>query len=165
MWLIKLFLEGKKFPSGTLTTFKWCAYVYDIVRFMTNEKYLKWFLDFDSDTFFRLVKILFLDQDVYEYLASQRQFVEMYKDQINGIETCLTHSEIIEKLHQAVLNYIYSDKELNKERDNGYSSLTIKGETMINAFIFFIAQVSRKPQINISEQLCTFVVLEMFKFH
>lgn len=57
----------------------------------------------------------------------------------------MTHAEIIDTLHQSVLKYIYSDKELNKEREIGFNGLTPKGEAMINAFIFFIAQVSRKP--------------------
>jgi hypothetical protein len=36
MWVMKMFLEGKKFPQGTLSSFKWRIYVYDIVRFATN---------------------------------------------------------------------------------------------------------------------------------
>ena len=36
MWVMKMFLEGKKFPQGTLSAFKWRIYVYDIVRFATN---------------------------------------------------------------------------------------------------------------------------------
>ena len=32
-----MFLEGKKFPAGSLSAFKWRIYVYDIVRFITNE--------------------------------------------------------------------------------------------------------------------------------
>jgi hypothetical protein len=52
MWLIKLFLEGKKFPHGTLSAFKWRIYVYDVVKFMTNDKFLNWFLDFDPDVYF-----------------------------------------------------------------------------------------------------------------
>lgn len=58
---MKLFIEGKKFPSGILSTFKWRSYVYDIVRFATNEKFLKWFLEFDPECFFSLLKKLFLE--------------------------------------------------------------------------------------------------------
>lgn len=36
MWVIRLFLQGKKFPTGTLSSFKWRMYVFDIVRFITT---------------------------------------------------------------------------------------------------------------------------------
>lgn len=58
---MKMFIEGKKFPQGNLSSFKWRIYVYDIVRFATNEKFLNWFLEFDPDSFFKLMKTLFLD--------------------------------------------------------------------------------------------------------
>lgn len=70
MWVMKLFLEGKKFPQGTLTSFKWRVYVYDIVRFVTNTEFLSWCLEFDPDTFFRLMKSLFTEQEPYEYISS-----------------------------------------------------------------------------------------------
>jgi len=59
--VMKMFLEGKKFPQGTLSAFKWRIYVYDIVRFATNEKFMNWFLEFDPDTFFKLMKQLFTE--------------------------------------------------------------------------------------------------------
>jgi len=52
LWVISLFLEGKKFPQGSLSIDKWRYYVYDIVRFCTNEKFMGWFLEFDCQTFF-----------------------------------------------------------------------------------------------------------------
>ena len=70
MWVMKMFLEGKKFPQGTLSAFKWRIYVYDIVRFATNQQFLTWFLAFDPDCFFKLMKTLFLDQEPYEYITS-----------------------------------------------------------------------------------------------
>lgn len=44
MWVMRLFLQGKKFPTGTLSAFKWRMYVFDIVRFITTPQFLKWFL-------------------------------------------------------------------------------------------------------------------------
>ena len=55
MWIVRLFLEGKKFPSGTLSTFKWRMYVFDIVRFIVTPQFLKWFLGFDPHRFFKLI--------------------------------------------------------------------------------------------------------------
>ena len=65
MWVIRMFLEGKKFPNGSLTAFKWRMYVFDIVRFITTDQFLKWFLEFDPQRFFRLIQPLFLDQDPF----------------------------------------------------------------------------------------------------
>ena len=69
MWIIRLFLEGKKFPSGTLSSFKWRMYVFDIVRFITTPQFLKWFLEFDGYRFFQLILPLFNDQEPFQYIA------------------------------------------------------------------------------------------------
>lgn len=113
MWVMRMFLEGKKFPQGTLSAFKWRIYVYDIVRFATNDKFLGWFLAFDPDCFFKLMKTLFLDQEPYEYIQSQHGFIEMYKDSINGLDACMTHIQIVDALQQQVIAYIVRDREQN----------------------------------------------------
>lgn len=92
---MSLFIEGKKFPSGSLSTFKWRCYIYDIVRFMTNERFIVFFLDFDAFSFFDIIKKLFLEQEPYEYLKSQQEFIKQYADKVIGLEPCLTHEEII----------------------------------------------------------------------
>ena len=48
LWIIRLFLEGKSFPSGSLSSFKWRMYVFDIVRFITQDWFLHWLLEFDA---------------------------------------------------------------------------------------------------------------------
>ena len=48
LWIMRMFLEGKRFPTGTLSSFKWRMYVFDIVRFITNLMFLKWLLNFDA---------------------------------------------------------------------------------------------------------------------
>ena len=70
LWVTSLFIEGKKFPSGTLSSFKWHCYIYDIVRFLTNDQFLGHFLDFDPHSFFHVVKKLFLEQEPYEYIKA-----------------------------------------------------------------------------------------------
>lgn len=68
--MTSLFIEGKKFPSGSLSIFKWRCFIYDIVRFLTNEKFLSFFLDFDPYCFLEVVKKLFLEAEPYEYIRS-----------------------------------------------------------------------------------------------
>ena len=91
LWVISLFIEGKKFPSGSLTSFKWRCYIYDIVRFLTNERFISWFLRFDPHEFMQTLKKLFLEQEPYEYIRSQDSFIEMYRDQVAGLEACGPH--------------------------------------------------------------------------
>ena len=38
LWVTGLFIEGKKFPSGQLSIFKWRCFIYDIIRFLTSEQ-------------------------------------------------------------------------------------------------------------------------------
>ena len=103
---MKMFLEGKKFPQGTLSSFKWRIYVYDIVRFATNTEFLRWFLAFDPDQFFKLMKMLFIDPEPYEYIRTQAGFISEYKSKINGLDACMTHTEIIETLQKEIVKYI-----------------------------------------------------------
>lgn len=65
MWVMRLFLQGKKFPAGTLSAFKWRMYVFDIVRFITTPQFLKWFLQFDPKCFFKLIQPLFLETEPF----------------------------------------------------------------------------------------------------
>lgn len=65
MWVIQLFLEGKKFPTGTLSAFKWRMYVFDIVRFVTTSQFLRWFLHFDPQRFFKMILALYINQEPY----------------------------------------------------------------------------------------------------
>lgn len=71
LWVTGLFIEGKKFPSGQLNSFKWRCFIYDIVRFLTNEKFVVFFLDVDPNSFFHIIKKLYLEQEPYEYIRSQ----------------------------------------------------------------------------------------------
>ena len=95
LWVTGLFIEGKKFPSGSLSIFKWRCFIYDIVRFLTSDRQVTFFLEFDPHCFLNIVAKLFLEQDPFEYIKSQHSFIEMYKDEIVGLEPCMTHEEII----------------------------------------------------------------------
>ena len=94
---------------------------------------MNWFLEFDPETFFKLMKQLFTEQEPYEYIVSQKAFIAMYRDQINGLDECMTHTQIIDALQKAIVGFIEKDKDAN----NGY--LSAKGECALNSYIFFIA--------------------------
>lgn len=49
------------------------------------------------------------------------------------------HDEIIEAVYKEVLGYIYTDKDTVDESGVSFSSLSLKTEALLNAFIFFIA--------------------------
>ena len=56
---------------------------------------MSFFLEFDPHCFLNIVAKLFLEQDPFEYIKSQHSFVEMYKDEVVGLEICKTHEEIV----------------------------------------------------------------------
>ena len=49
LWIIKMFLEGKKFPNGELEENQWRVHVYDIVEFVTVLEHLVDILEFDPE--------------------------------------------------------------------------------------------------------------------
>ena len=124
LWVITLFIEGKKFPNGTLSAFKWRCYIYDIVRFLTNEKFMSWFLDFDPHSYFDVLKKLYLEPEPYEYIRSQQNFFKMYEDSITGLEPCLSLEAIIVTLDEQVGKMLAKDKEDNE------GEMSAKGEAL-----------------------------------
>ena len=44
-----MFLSGKTFSSGQLTTDKWRQHTYDIAFFLTTPEYLNELMDFDPE--------------------------------------------------------------------------------------------------------------------
>jgi hypothetical protein len=36
LWVIRLFINGKKFPSGNIQESKWRAYIHDIISFLSS---------------------------------------------------------------------------------------------------------------------------------
>jgi len=84
----------------------------------------------------------------------------MYKEKVNGLDKCMTHTQIIDALHEQIIQYIAKDKETS---ENGL--LSAKGECALNSFIFFVAAISRKPQVPIPAPLGSFTVREHLKFY
>ena len=109
--MVKLFLEGKRFPQGSLSYFKWHCYVFDIVRFFTNQRFLTWFLEFDPESFFTILKKLYLDQEPYDYISNQDSFIAMYAEKVPGLEACQTLADIINIVCHTV------DKLLDRDRE------------------------------------------------
>lgn len=120
-----------------------------------------YFLEFDPHSFFMVVRRLFLDEAPYEYIKSQANFIEMYRDTVAGLEEpCMNHAEIIECLDTNVRRLISADIEASAQK-----KLSEKGEALKNSFIFFVAAVSRKVNVTISEELCVRTVSELILFH
>lgn len=40
LWILNLFLDGRKFPSGSIKEQMWRAYLLDIIEFLSTESYL-----------------------------------------------------------------------------------------------------------------------------
>ena len=59
LWIIKMFLDGKRFPYGELTQDQYRQHVLDILNFISTEEYLQELLDFDPYMFFRVLSKLF----------------------------------------------------------------------------------------------------------
>lgn len=159
LWVISLFIEGKKFPSGSLSSFKWRCYIYDIVRFLTNERFLSFFFDFDSHTFFDILKKLFLEHEPFEFIRSQCDFITEHQQEIIGLEPCMNHEEILIFMETQVSTF------LDKDREDNDGNLSAKGEALANAYMFFVTQVNKKQKIFISEELCLKMISQQILFH
>ena len=59
LWILSLFLRGKKFPSGELDEDQYFAHILNIVEFVVDEQTLAILLDFDAEAFFQVILLLF----------------------------------------------------------------------------------------------------------
>ena len=145
-----------------------------------NERFIGFFLDFDPYSFFQVLKKLFLEHEPYDYLRSQTAFVEQYKNQVIGLEPCMTHEEMIEHIDGVVQEILKKDRqnkndldgEEAKENENENETddaeegeLTARGEALQNSFMFFITQISKKSKIHMTEELCLRTVSQQILFH
>ena len=58
--MIRLYLNGKKFPQGNIKEAKWRAYVHDIVQFLSSTEILFDLVCMDAETLFQVMSILFM---------------------------------------------------------------------------------------------------------
>jgi len=107
---------------------------------------MNFYLEFDPYSFLNVVKKLFMEREPYEYIRTQDSFIEMYKDNVAGLEPCMNHEQIVICFDESVT------KLLAKERQSG--TLSAKGEALQNAFMFFVTTVSKKLKIRLTESLC-----------
>lgn len=78
----------------------------------------------------------------------------MYKEEVPQLEPCMTHEQIISQLDMQVTLWLQQDM------DSHDGKVSVKGEELQNAFMFFITHISRKQIINIPEELGLRIVKE-----
>jgi hypothetical protein len=83
---MKIFLDGKMYPSGFLPPEKHRIHVYDIANFITNDYVLDELLLFDSETFFKMTSKMFVLAP-YKLMLEQKEFLT--KNLIKGTEASL----------------------------------------------------------------------------
>lgn len=59
LWIINLFLDGRKFPSGRIREGMWRAYIHDILEFLSSTEYLKTLLYIDPESVFQIISVIF----------------------------------------------------------------------------------------------------------
>jgi hypothetical protein len=71
-WVIRLFLNGKKFPSGNIRERKWRTYIHDIIEFLSEQHILRVLLELDAETFFQTVAIIFYPSKAFDLVKAGR---------------------------------------------------------------------------------------------
>ena len=54
---------------------------------------------------------------------------------------------------------------LKQDKESNEGEMTVKGEALSNAFMFFVTQVSRRNKVVLSEELCLRIISEQIAFH
>lgn len=59
LWVIRLFIDGKKFPQGNIRERKWRSYIHDVIQVISTHEYLQMLLYIDAEALFQVIAILF----------------------------------------------------------------------------------------------------------
>ena len=113
LWLVTKFLEGQDYPAGNLDSLRWRYYVVDIVTFVTNEKFMQWFLEFDPDCFFTMLRKIFNDPEPFEFVDSLPDFIEQNRAENPLLGKCHGHSQMLTIFDKVVSNVVAKEKAAN----------------------------------------------------
>jgi len=109
LWIIKLYLEGRQFPYGSLAKEQWKINVLQIARFlMENSKFVNDLIDFDSVVFLDVIQRLFYGEPYW--------FLDKTKSQKNSINP----DQLLQKIRFYVFDKAreYQDTQKNKVSRN-----------------------------------------------
>ncbi len=147
LWTLNLFIDGRKFPAGSIREKMWNAYLHDIIEFLANQEYLKILLSIDAESVFQIISILFYPSEdnygPYELLQMGRLedgAGDEYKGRIPKDDTA--HWRFMKVL----------------------DSYCIRPETPENVklqYYYFVAKViTRSPAFKDYDHMCFFFVLK-----
>jgi len=72
LWAIRLFLNGKKFPSGNIPEPQWRKYVHEIVDCISKQNIMLDLLFIDAEAYFQIVAILFYKGKVFDFIREDK---------------------------------------------------------------------------------------------
>lgn len=128
--MIRLFLNGKRFPQGDIPEKRWKNYVFELVDRITQLQIMRDLIYIDSEAYFQIMSILFYKGKVFDFInqsqtikntiiQTQQQLVlnpvisnDVYEDKMNHF---LTHEQILDRFNQVCQsnernNYIVPDE-------------------------------------------------------
>jgi hypothetical protein len=100
LWVVKLFLSGKKFPQGNIRDKKWRTYIHDIVEFVSTKGILDSLLTIDAESFFQIISVLFYEGKVYDFMKMGRMPVPELSNGGGSVSALnsMTHKDFLMKL-------------------------------------------------------------------
>lgn len=141
LWVVKLFLGGHKFPSGTFRESKWRMYINDVTSFIAVKEIAKTLLSINVEAFFQIISILFCE-------GKPCEFVQMGRDPNvdGGNVPSVSHQDILKCLDEICMNQDTLE------------------ETKMQ-YLFFVANVASKSRINQSPQYYFSIAKDVLKNH
>ena len=149
LWVIRLFLNGKRFPYGNIPEKRWRKYVNEIVDCISQKNIMLDLLYIDAEAYFQIISILFYKGKVFEFVkedkARANQVIEANKQVIGNallsnelyedkMTPHLSHNQILERF----------DKVCQSKHENGY----IVPDDIRLQYLFFVANVASKSNIH-----------------
>lgn len=150
MWVLQLFINGKKFPQGYIQEPKWRAYVHDIISFLSSPQILRDLMLIDAETLFQVISVLFMrNSRPYQIvLLGRDDFVSL--DPNHQATKYMTHVEFLKDMDAAILG-----------PNSGLP------ESAVQQYLFFVAHiVSKDSRFNqVPREVYFRATKELLRYH
>lgn len=109
LWVIRLILNGKRYPSGHVEESMWKKQVHEIIQCITQKAIMLDLLYIDAEAYFQIMSILFYKGKVFEFIKEHKeQQQNMIKTQQSQISNPIISDDMYEEInptlsHQQIL--------------------------------------------------------------
>ena len=100
LWVVRLILNGKRYPTGHVEESLWRKQVHEIIECITKKAIMLDLLYIDAEAYFQIMSILFYKGKVFEFIKERKeQQRQMIKAQLSQVNNSVISADMYEEIN------------------------------------------------------------------